>query len=242
MPRPFWCPWFAWPLPFVDPGATSVRATPFSLYTGVCGWTHSYTKPNTINYCIFEAIQIHTMAHCHAATVTIFHSQIALTVHIYTTSTYISNRHWTGLELLTIFCVSAWAPLSSNIFTHSTCPYNDANISAVHPSCYRECKEKCVSHLCPLPHFCPHLAPILVDGPKWSGGNLVTVMSIRIGLGPRYYWLPLGVTGYATTMGLKWLVRVEARRVPPAIDVKVYKVQSMHRWSGGWVSKMIGTL
>ena len=81
--------------------------------------------------CIFEAIQIHTMAHCHAATVTIFHSQITLTVHIYT---YISNRHWTGLELLTSSCVLAWAPLSSNILTHSASPSLDAFISAVHPS------------------------------------------------------------------------------------------------------------
>ena len=56
--------------------------------------------------CIFEAILIHTMAgpYCHAATVTIFHSQITLTVHIhvYTTSTYISNRHWTGPQFFAI--------------------------------------------------------------------------------------------------------------------------------------------
>ena len=85
--------------------------------------------------CIFEAILIHTMAgpYCHAGTVTIFHSQITLTVHIYTTSTYISNRHWTGLELLTLSCMLAWAPLSSNILIHSTFPSLDAHISAVHP-------------------------------------------------------------------------------------------------------------
>ena len=90
--------------------------------------------------CIFEAILIHTMAgpYCHAATVTIFHSQITLTVHIYTTSTYISNRHWTGLEQLTLSCVLAWAPLSSNILIHSTFPSIDAYISAVSPYCWRE--------------------------------------------------------------------------------------------------------
>ena len=111
VPHPLWCPWFARPHPLVNPGATSVRAPPFSLYTGVCGWTHSYTKPNTINYCIFEAIQINTMAHCHAATVTIYSTHRSLSQSTYTTSTYISNRHcyspcsvcWPGHPSLAIF-------------------------------------------------------------------------------------------------------------------------------------------
>ena len=101
VPRPLLVPLVCLAPPLGRSWGTSVRATPFSLYTGVCGWTHSYTNPNTINYCIFEAIQIHTMAHCHAATVTIFHSQITLTVHRHCYSP--CSECWPGRPSLAIF-------------------------------------------------------------------------------------------------------------------------------------------
>ena len=56
---------------------------------------------------------------------------------------------------------------------------------------------------------------------------------------------PLGSTRYVTPrhgQWLRWLVRVEARRVSPAIDVlqenQCTWYNSMHMWSGGWVSKI----
>ena len=130
-------PSFARPLPLVDPGAP-LKGQHHSPYTLVFVAGHIHT-PNQIQL-ITASLKPYRFTPW--LTAMLLQSQYSthrsLSQTTYTSSTQISNRHWTGLELLTLSCVLAWAPLSSNIFTHSTCPFPDAHISAVHPSCYRE--------------------------------------------------------------------------------------------------------
>ena len=95
--------------------------------------------------------------------------------------------------------------------------------------------------VCPLNHVwnqgsagCPWLQP---DVPlPWCNHGVVDP-HCWTDLGPRVMLSHiLGATPWRGQV-VKWLVRVEARRVPPVIDENLCtRYKSMHRWSGGWFS------
>ena len=47
---------------------------------------------------------------------------------------------------VTWYCILTSAPRSNSIFKHSSCPFCEATINAVHPSCNDKCKYLCVNH------------------------------------------------------------------------------------------------